>query len=75
MALTRAVSLAFQAASATPVVSSALGTAGTGGLLQSLVPAHGYVDWAAAATVSPETSTIVATAFLLVASGIKNFKL
>ncbi len=67
--------LAFQAATATPVVSATMGTAGTGGLLQSLVPTLGLVYWATTAALSTATSTVEASAFLLVASGIKNFKL
>ena len=50
-------------------------TSGTGGLLQSPGPSHGGVDWATAATMSTVPTSIRATAFLLVASGIKNFKL
>ena len=41
--LIQAVGLVYQAATATPVVSAAMETAGTGGLLQSLVPTRGNV--------------------------------
>ena len=71
-ALIQAVGLAFQAATATPVVSAALETSGTGGLLQSPVPTPGGVNCTSAAALSTETSTPATTAFLLVASGIKN---
>ena len=74
-ALIQADLLVYQAASATPVVSSALVSTATGGLLQSPVPSHGLVYWTTTTTMSSETTTIEATAFLLVASGIKNFKL
>ena len=74
-ALIQAASLVYQAASATPVVSTNMDTSVTGGLLQSLVPTHGDVGWAPTTTLSAETSTIDSPAFLLVASGIKNFKL
>jgi hypothetical protein len=50
-------------------------TTGTGGLLQSLVPSHGCVYWSATTTLSAATARFETTAFLLVASGIKNFKL
>jgi len=73
--LIQAVGQVYQAASATPVVSTAMETTGTGGLLQSLVPPHGGVDWTATTTLSSETAAFETTAFLLVASGIKNFKL
>ena len=66
--------LVYQAAYATPVVSATMGTTGTGGLLQSPVPAHGCGDWTTA-TMSTETTTLETTASQLVASGIKNFKL
>jgi len=75
MALIQAVSMAIQAATATPVVSATMGTTGYGGLLQSPVPTHGSMDWAAASAMSAEATTFEAAAFLLVASGIKNFKL
>ena len=39
-----AVGLVYQAATATPVVSTTMGTSGTGGLLQSPVPARGDVN-------------------------------
>jgi len=67
--------LVRQAATATPVVSAAMETAGTGGLLQSPVPTHGNVHWTTTTTMSTGTTTVGTTAFLLVASGIKNFKL
>ena len=47
----------------------------TGGLLQSPVPTHGVRKLRLQTTMSTETTTIDTTAFLLVASGIKNFKL
>ena len=75
MVLTRAVSLAFQAATASPVVSTSMDSSGTGGLLQSLVPAHGSVHCTTPTTMSAVTPTLRAQAILLVASGIKNFKL
>ena len=74
-ALIRAVGLVYQAASATPVVSTAMGTTATGGLLQSPVPTHGFVLCTTTSTLSTETTTVATSAFLLVASGIKNFKL
>ena len=48
--------LVYQAAAAT-VISAAVGTAGTGGLLQSPVPTHGHVDCttATASALSAET--------------------
>ena len=70
-ALIRADSLPFQAATATPVGSTAMETTETGGRLQSPVPAHGYVDWTTTTTVCTVASTIETTAFQLVASGIK----
>jgi hypothetical protein len=74
-ALIQADSMAFQAESATPVVSTTVTTA-TGGLLQRLVSAHGLVDWDTSAAESPDiAATFSTTAFLLVASGIKNLYL
>ena len=73
--LIQAVGLAFQAATATPVVSTTMGASGTGGLRQSLVPSRGDGYCTTATTMSSETASIGTTAFLLVASGIKNFKL
>ena len=63
--------LVYQAATATPVVSAAVDTTGTGGLLQSPVPSHGFVDWTTSTTMSTEPTSIDSAAFLLVASGIK----
>ena len=71
----QAVGLACQAATATPVVSTTMVAAGTGGLLQSPVPTHGGVYCTTSTSMSTVTPTIETTAFLLVASGIKNFKL
>jgi hypothetical protein len=68
--LIQAVGLVYQAATATPVVSSTMGTAGTGGLLQGLGPTRGSVGWTATTSLSAETATIETTAFLLVASGM-----
>ena len=65
----------YQAATASPVVSTAMGSTVTGGLLQSPVPTRGFVCCTTTTTLSTETTPIEATAFLLVASGIKNFKL
>ena len=73
--LIQAVGLVYQAAAATPVVSTTLETTGTGGLLQSLVPTLGIVDCTSSTTMSTATAPLETTAFLLVASGIKNFKL
>ena len=42
-----------------------------GGLLQSLVPTHGFVNCTSTTTLSTETTTVDTTAFLLVASRIK----
>ncbi|GEM_PF-4009946 len=67
--------MAFQAAAATPVASTAMVTTGTGGLLQSQVPTHGRLYCSTTSALSSEATTIKATDFLLVASGIKNFKL
>ena len=74
-ALIQVVSVVYQAATDTPVVSAAVGSTGTGGLLQSPVPTHGIVHCSVSTTMSTETTTIEGTAFLLVASGIRNFKL
>jgi len=74
-ALIQVVGQVYQAATATPVVSTAMESSGAGGLLQSPVPTHGNVNWSITATMSAETTTIETTAILLVASGIKNFKL
>ena len=72
MALIQAASMACQAASAT-VVSKAVETTGSGGRLRRiLVPYRGGVHCSKATTVSFETTTFAGTAFLLVASGIKN---
>ena len=73
-ALIQLVLLACQAAAATPVVSTTVDSSGTGVLLQSPVPTHGFVYCTTTATMSSETTAIGSTAFLLVASGIKNFK-
>ena len=70
-ALIQADLLVYQTAYATPVVSSAVESSATGGLLQSLVPPRGLVNCSAATAMSPATTTIDTTAFLLVASGIK----
>ena len=75
-ALIQVVLLVFQAATATPVVSTSMVTTATGGVLQSPVPTHGYVYCTTTTTMLAEsTSTVETTAFLRVASGIKNFKL
>ena len=42
--LIQAVGQVYQAATTTPVVSTALESSGPGGLLQSPVPTHGYVN-------------------------------
>ena len=69
--LIRADLLVYQAATATPVVSTALGSTGTGGLVQSLVPTPGNVDWNSTTTVSYETpQATYSTASQLVASGM-----
>jgi hypothetical protein len=68
--LIQAVGLVYQAATATPVVSTKLGTTGTGGLLQSPVPTHGDGHCSTTATMSTGTTTFEKSAFLLVASGI-----
>ena len=73
--LIQAVGLVYQAASATPVVSTSMASTGTGGLLQSPVPTHGHVGWTTTTTMFTATTSIATSAFLLVASGIKNFKL
>ena len=77
--LIQAVGLAFQAATATPVVSSAMTSpihsTEPGGLLQNTIPTHGSVFCTTTSTMSADSATIEATAFLLVASWIKNFKL
>ena len=74
-ALIQAVGLVYQAASTTGVVSATLAAKAPGGLLQSLVPAHGSVHCTTPTTMSAVTPTLRAQAILLVASGIKNFKL
>ena len=48
----------------------AMGAAGTGGLLQSLVTPHGDVNCTTTTTLSPEAATVESAAFLLVASGM-----
>ena len=66
--------LVYQAAFAAPVVSTTMGTAGPGGLLQRqrAVPSQGYVIWTITPAVpTSKASAFVALAFLLVASGIK----
>ena len=69
--LIQADGLAYQAATATPVVSSAMGSTATGGLLQSL-QSLGGVYCTTSTTISPEaTTTVTTTATQLVASGIK----
>ena len=68
-ALIQADLLVYQAASATPVVSTAVESTGIGGLLQSLVPTHGDVNCTAVQmALSTVTTTVGTTAFLLVAS-------
>ena len=70
--LIQAVGQVYQAATATtPVVSASVDTTGTGGLLQSPVPTHGGVYCSTTSALSSEATMIEATAFLLVASGIK----
>ena len=71
-ALIQAVSQAFQAATATPVISAAMDTTETGGLLQIPVPTHGILYWATTTTMSAGTAKIGAAAILLVASGIRD---
>ena len=73
--LIQVVSLAWEAAPATPVVSSTLKTPATGGLLQSPVPTRGIVDWADTTTMSTITAALDSTAFQLVASGIRYLNL
>ena len=70
-ALIQAVGPVYQAAAASPMVSTTMETTEAGGLLQSPVPTHGGVDWATTTAMSTGTATVRATAFLLVASGIK----
>ena len=70
--LIQADSMAFQAAYAYSVVTATLDTPVPGGLLQSPVPTRGDVYCTAATTMSTEAATVETTAFLLVASGIKN---
>ena len=67
----QAVGLVYQAATA-PVFSNTIEASETGGLLQITVPTLGHVNWSAASTMSSETAPVEASAFLLVASGIKN---
>ena len=73
--LIQAVGLVCQAATATPVVLATKEATETGGLLQSPVPTHGDVSCSTSTTMSTETTTIEALAFLRVASRINNFKL
>jgi len=70
-ALIQAVGLVYQAATATTVISTTIYSSDTGGLLQSLVPTPGTVNWTTTTTMSPETPSIEASAFLLVAFGIR----
>ena len=74
-ALIQADLMVCQAATATPVVSAAMEATVTGGLLQSPVPTLGFVLCTSTSTMFTVTTSIENTAFLLVASGIKNFKL
>ena len=69
--LIQAVGLVYQAATATPVVSIAMGTTGSGGLLQSPVPTRGIIVCTTSTAMSDETTSVETSAFLLVASGIK----
>ena len=68
--LIQAVGQVYQAATASSLVSAAMETSGTGGLLQSPVPTHGIVNCSASSTLSSETTSIETSAFLLVASGM-----
>ena len=69
-ALIQADSMVYLAATGTPVVSAAMDTSVTGGLLQSPVPTHGNVGCSATTSMSSGTTAVVTTAFLLVASGM-----
>ena len=69
--LIQADSLDFQAATATTLVSATMGTAGTGGLLRSLVPTHGGGHCTTTTTMSTEAAAIGSAASLLAASRIK----
>ena len=75
MPLIQADLMAFQVAFASPGVSTTMVIAVTDGLLQSLVPSHGNVDWSKTMSMSSGATTFNTWAFLFVASGIKNFKL
>ena len=67
--------LVYQAATAGPVVSSSMEATVSGGLLQIPITTLGIVQCLAPTTMSAASPSIATTAFLLVASGIKNFKL
>ena len=75
MALIQVDSMAYQAATATPVGSTSMETTGTGGRFRSPVPTLGNVNCTSATTLSTEATSFGTTASQLVASGIKNFKL
>ena len=64
--------LVYQAAPASPVVSTTMGSTESGGLLQGPVPTPGVVHCTTSSSVSTGSATIKASAFLLAASGIKN---
>ena len=73
--LIQAVGLVYQAATATPVVSSTMETSDSGGLLQIPVPTLGFVTCTTSTAMLTGTPTFATTAFLLVASGIKTLYL
>lgn len=77
MALIQVASVAYQAATSTKTpsvlaVSTSMDTSDSGGLLQQIsVPTHGYMHWATITSMSNGSATFEATAYPLVASGIK----
>jgi len=73
--LIQVVGQACQAATVTLVVSTAMEAAASGGRPQSPVPTRGFGNCTTAKIMSTVTTSFETTAFLLVASGIKNFKL
>ena len=62
--------LVYQAATANPVIFTAMETSGSGGRLRSPVPTHGDVVCSTATPKSPGTATVKAAAYQLVASKI-----
>ena len=74
--LIQADSIVCQVAKGALALFQAMCRKGSGGLLlQSLAPTRGIASFTITMTLSAATTAFATTAFLLVASGIKNFKL